>query len=149
MLLCHWMWVWSSAGFVQSSGTKWQWLQVWTDQSVLPPGKGTEKSADCPLMLQVMMQNCRETTKIIAWFAFLCLCACISLLSSTRSWSPIQITSQSCCRKSTRGWCAAAGRRSSGAACLSSNVGWLHWTAEAVMCNWSSLEYLYCGLAMI
>lgn len=52
-------------------------------------------------------------------FAF----SCYSLPSLTRSWSLTQTTSQSCWRKSTLGWCTAAGRKSSGAACLSSNVG--------------------------
>lgn len=35
--------VWSPLGFVQSSWAEWQWLQIWIDQSVLPPGKGKNK----------------------------------------------------------------------------------------------------------
>lgn len=129
------MWIWSCLGFVQSSGTQWQWLQVWIDPCVLPPWKGTWGS-------NLEKKTRPKITRIKANFVFLCLCACISLQNLTRSWSLTQTTSQSCWRKSIRGWCAAVGRRSSGAVCLSSNVGLLYRTTEvhSVTLNLSGLS---------
>lgn len=126
----------------------WDWTTMtlnldWPECSSAPERYTIFKSYNYALMTKVISHWCSFRKHkydpnytdhfVIIDRVFVSVCAWISSLSSTRSWSLIQTTSQNCWRKSTSGSCAAAGRRSSGAACLWSNVGWNDGTQNVLL----------------